>query len=548
MLVEISCSKFVDQGIPRGTISFKPGLNAVLGAERANNSIGKTTFLLVIDFCFGGSSYATINGDIKENVGEHVIKFAHSFFGTTHYFSRSFRDYKSVCVCNKRYEPIKTVPLKEFNAWLQEQCELPSEDATFRDLFHGFARIYGLNNDDEKLPLKANEGDSAEKGILRLLKLYGLYPEISALEKNLAEAEDDKKVFYAAMRHQLVMPAANKKDYQQNAKKALALRGEKAELAARDHDNLVDLEPLVAERVALLKKTLANLRRRKTRLKRTLESIEDERSFGSYKQGRDFEDFRRLFPEADIRSIEEIEGFHKKLSGLLEKERKESASVAQLQIRALEEEISALEEEVKKAGVVSNLSAAVLDAYAALDKEIAQLESANDLYDKKTALDEKVKERRDLLGSRKLLLLGTMQTQINAALATSNSEVCGAEKTAPVLSLEGPKRYTFGIANDHGTGSLTRAMFLFDFAVLEQTNLPAIIHDSHLIKQVEDDSVVSLLEMYDRTKKQVFVAIDKGHSYSSEGMPAVLENSVILRLDRHHELFGRAWNEKPEEE
>jgi len=349
------------------------------------------------------------------------------------------------------------------------------------------------------------------------------------------------------MRHQLVTPAANKKNYQQNAEKALALRSEKDELAAKDHDNLIDLEPLVAERVASLKRALANLRRRKTRLKRTLESIEDERSFGSYRQGRDFEDFRRLFPEADIRSIEEIEGFHKTLSGLLEEERKESASVAQLQISALEEEISVLEEEVKKAGVVSNLSAAVLDAYAALDKEIAQLESANELYDKKTALDEKVKERRDLLSSRKLLLLGAMQTQINAALATSNSEVCGAEKTAPVLNFEGPKRYAFGIANDHGTGSLTRAMFLFDLAVLEQTNLPAIIHDSHLIKQVEDDSVVSLLEMYDRTEKQVFIAIDKGHSYSSEGMPAVLEKSIVLRLDRDHELFGHAWNEKPEE-
>lgn len=548
MLVEIACDKFVDQGIPRGPIAFKPGLNTILGAERANNSIGKTTFLLVIDFCFGGSSYATINGDIEEHVGEHVIKFAHSFLGTTHYFSRSFRGYKSVCICNQNYEPVKTIPLKEFNAWLQEQCELPSEDATLRDLIHGFARIYGLKNDDEKLPLKANEGDSAEKGILRLLKLYGFYPEISALEKSLAEAEDDKKVFYAAMRHQLVMPAANKKDYQQNVEKVLVLRGEKAELAARDHDNLVDLEPLVAERVVSLKRTLANLRRRKTRLKRTLESIEDERSFGSYKQGRSFEDFRRLFPEADIRSIEEIEGFHKKLSGLLEKERKESASVAQIQISALEEEIFALEEEVKKAGAVSNLSTAVLDAYAELDKEIDRLESANDLYDKKTALDEMVKGRRSLLSSRKLLLLAAMQAQINSALITSNSEVCGAEKTAPVLNFEGPKRYSFGIVNDYGTGSLTRSMFLLDFAVLEQTNLPAIIHDSHLIKQVEDDSVVSLLEMYDRTEKQVFVAIDKGHSYSSEGMPAVLENSVVLRLDRHHELFGRAWNEKSEEE
>lgn len=548
MLAEILCDKFVDQGVPRGPIKFKHGLNAVLGAERANNSIGKTTFLLIIDFCFGGSSYASINGDIEENVGEHVIKFAHSFSGTTHCFSRSFRDSKSVCVCDQNYVPIKTITLREFHAWLQRQYEMPSEDTSFRDLFHGFARIYGLKNYDEKLPLKANEGDSYEKGILRLLKLYGFYPEIAVLEKSLTEADEEKKTFYAAMRHQLVMPAANKNEYQQNADRAIVLRSEKSELATKGQDGLVELEPLVAERVAALKKSLANLRRRKTKLKRILGSIEDERSFGSYRQGRDFEDFKRLFPEADIHSIEEIEGFHKKLSGLLEKERKESAAVTQIQIAALEEEIFDLEQEIREAGSASNLSVAILDAYAALDKEIAQLESANELYDKKNALDEKVKERRDLLSSKKSLLLGAMQTQINAALEMSNSEVCGVEKSAPVLNIESSKKYSFGITNDYGTGSLTRAMFLFDLAVLSQTNLPAIIHDSHLIKQVEDDSVVSLLEMYDRTEKQVFIAIDKGHSYSSEGMPAVLEDSIVLRLDRDHELFGRAWNEKPEEE
>lgn len=547
MLDEIRCDKFIDQGIPRSPIRFKPGLNAVLGAERANNSIGKTTFLLIVDFCFGGSSYATVNPDIEENVGNHTIEFAHRFSGKTHYFSRSFRDNKRVCICSHDYKPVKTITLKEFNAWLLEQCDLPSEDASFRDLFHGFARIYGLKNYDEKFPLKANEGDTAEKGILRLLKLYGFYPEISTLEKNLAKADDEKKAFRAAMRHQLVMPTTNKSIYRQNTEKISILHRRKSELAKKSQDNLIELEPLVAERVASLKKSLANLRRRKTKLARTLESIDDERSFGSYKQGKNFEDFKRLFPEASIRPIEEIEGFHRKLSSLLEKERKESASVALLQINALEEQISELERQIRKAGTASNVSTAVLDAYAALDREIAQLENANNLYDKKTALEKRVKECRDSLNDRKSLLLKTMQTQINTALAVSNSEVCGAEKTAPSLNIEDSKKYTFRISNDYGTGSLTRAMFLLDFTVLNQTNLPAIIHDSHLIKQVEDDSVVSLLEMYDKTEKQVFIAIDKGHSYSIEGMPGILEKSIVLRLDQHHELFGRAWNEKTEE-
>ena len=59
MLVEISCDKFIDAGSVRAPITFSKGLNVVLGTETGTNSIGKSTFLLILDFVFGGEDYLT---------------------------------------------------------------------------------------------------------------------------------------------------------------------------------------------------------------------------------------------------------------------------------------------------------------------------------------------------------------------------------------------------------------------------------------------------------------------------------------------------------
>ena len=72
--------------------------------------------------------------------------------------------------------------------------------------------------------------------------------------------------------------------------------------------------------------------------------------------------------------------------------------------------------------------------------------------------------------------------------------------------------------------------------------LPAIVEDSVTVKQVEDPTMINLLELFNSTEKQVFIAIDKASSYSDNGIPRIIEESKILELSRGHELFGRSWN------
>lgn len=70
MLYEIRCDRFQQK-----RIRFNSGLSVVLGTRTGDNSIGKSTFLLIVDFVFGGSTYAKTE-DIIKNVGSHDIYFS----------------------------------------------------------------------------------------------------------------------------------------------------------------------------------------------------------------------------------------------------------------------------------------------------------------------------------------------------------------------------------------------------------------------------------------------------------------------------------------
>lgn len=81
MLKRIICDKFKTQ--PE---DFRAGLNVVLGSSDGSNAIGKSTFLLILDFVFGGDDYPKSAKDVIAHVDHHTINFVlslmvlHTFF------------------------------------------------------------------------------------------------------------------------------------------------------------------------------------------------------------------------------------------------------------------------------------------------------------------------------------------------------------------------------------------------------------------------------------------------------------------------------------
>ena len=80
--------------------------------------------------------------------------------------------------------------------------------------------------------------------------------------------------------------------------------------------------------------------------------------------------------------------------------------------------------------------------------------------------------------------------------------------------------------------------------LLDLTPLPLLVHNSVLLKQIQDSALEKILELYTQTPKQVFIALDTKGSYTPKTQE-ILKHTQIIRLYPHSgELFGRAWNDK----
>jgi hypothetical protein len=85
---------------------------------------------------------------------------------------------------------------------------------------------------------------------------------------------------------------------------------------------------------------------------------------------------------------------------------------------------------------------------------------------------------------------------------------------------------------------------VFDLSILTLTCLPALIHDSVVLKQIADAPLEKILELYQNNGKQVFIALDKVKSYSERAQEILQQDSIIHLSDTGNELFGRSWNTK----
>lgn len=547
MLLEIRCKEFKDGDELRDPIIFHPGLNTIMGASRASNSIGKTTFLLVIDFAFGGRDYVMLNNDVTKNVGEHSVEFAFKFGDDIYRFSRSTNDLNYVVECDENYEPKPNskMSIDTYCEFLAKQYQMEALNATFRELVSGYFRIYGRNNYDERHPLRAHGNDTMEAGIRRLLQLYGKYGAIGEIVALFEEAAEKETTHKNALKHQYIRGVTRAEDFEANKKRIEELQIKKESLASKSADGLLDLDSLQASRLSEIKKKLAGLRRQRGKLNSQIRAMTTDMEIDESSFKRDYSELSEFFPDVDIKHIEEIDAFHRQLKTVLKSQYKDNQKKLNDALELIELQITVLEREVAEINDEPHLTKAVLDDYASLDREMKNLRDANDYFESHKVLHQTtvdLQERMDKLVSE---TTAELQTDINVGLRELNQKVCEPGTTSPKLLIKGAKTYTYSISNDTGTGSQTRGMLLFDLLSLNMTKLPAVIEDSMSLKQIEDQVILNIFELFHKSKKQIFVSIDKGESYSEDKtIPAILKDTTVLELSAGHELYGRPWNKE----
>ena len=547
MLKEIRCDKFISNGAIREPIRFHCGLNTVLGSSSGTNSIGKSTFLMIIDFVFGGNDYADKTSDVLSNVGPHTIQFCFEFDGQLYYFSRSPLLKNEVNKCNSDYSETETITLDAFRRFLHDKYRIKSIDQSFRGAVGNYFRVYLRECCDEGHPLKSSDRAPDKDGILELIKLFDKYDSISAFIKEQKKAKEKETTYKNAIAFNQISAPRTKSEYTANMKEIESLRVEIEELAEKSSAGLLDVDSVVAKRIANIKGVLSKLRRQRTRIKAQLASLSEE-SHTKKQMETNFSELLHYFPNADTKTLEDVENFHTGISVALAFEFREKKKELEELLAMTEEEIKKQEDELRNVSSIADVSRAVLDSYANAVQRFNNLTEANKHYDEKRRLKQDVVDIGEQISKVFKSELSVIAIELNNLMDEYNRTVYHEDRSAPAIDIKDDSHYSFDTPNDRGTGSRYKGLILFDLAMLKLTALPAVAHDSFMLKQIEDTVLEKLFEMYSKTEKQVFIAMDKEASYT-ERAQEILTDSVVLRLAADgNELFGRSWNKKTVEE
>lgn len=555
MLVEVRCDKFISNGKVREPIRFHAGLNVVLGDDNGSNSIGKSTFLMILVFVFGGTDYIQKCVDVQENVKEHTICFAFDFGGQMYYFSRNTVDYNNVVKCNAEYQALPEEPLslQKYGEFLCEHYALLAEGITWRGAIARFIRVYKRDTLDEERPLRSSKDESATVAIQRYMRLFDRYSSVEAQIKQAAKAEDEKETFRkSTQEYNHIRAAKNDKEKAANDTRIAELEQQEQSLIDDNNSGLLDLDSMTAQRLSELNEALINFRRQRALVQTQLNSVRRDMTGEKRSFKRTFTDLERFFPNEEFHTLEEIEHFHQKLTKILEQEFAETERSLATTYALLSREIAAIQEQITEIKNVPNVSQAILKEFAQITTELNNLRKANRNYDELQRLKQVAADyaaTRDTIIADELLII---KNTVNREMDSITLEILGdATHMPPVLKLEKLNKYTFKTPNDGGTGAQYRGLITFDLANMAVTPIPFVVHDSVLLKNIERAVFSAIIKVYHNQRqqgKQVFMAYDTLDAYDKETRELVEENAVLQLSPGGNELFGWAWNKERQDE
>ena len=546
MLYEILCDKFINKKEPRGRIPFNIGLNVVQGHNSGENSIGKSSFLLAIDFAFGGKDYAN-DSKIINHIGHHTIKFCFEFSGNKHYFSRYTGSIDVVNECDENYNILNEIKLTDFLSFLFLEYKIELNSISFRDIIGRYFRVYGKPNLNEKLPLASYIGEPEEDSLIALIKLYNKYSPIAEHYKEIKLKKGSKDAIFNANKYNVLKLITTQKAYNENLKKIENLQVKLDELTTRGRDELLTIDPDQSEKAAEIKSHFDSLTKQKRILWTKYYAIKKSSDFRRPATIEDFNELIKYFPNSDIRKLEEIENFHKQLASILNNEFNYAMSEILKQINNISEELVIVENEMKDINLPQRISENTLKTYSNINNEIKQITEENKLYLQKKELDADVKTANLKYINVFMSQIEYLKIQINEKMQELNTFIYDEETASPVLSVLKPNAYEFGTTVDGGTGTNFKNLVLLDLATLESTPLPALAHDTVVFKHIAQKPMGKIIELYEKYTKQTFIAIDETTKYP-EVAQEIIESKTVLKLSSGgSELYGESWVKRKKE-
>lgn len=542
MLKKLWCDKFKCNDQVREPIIFKQGLNTVLGDGEHSNSIGKSTFLMIIDFCFGGDDYPRKEIDTILNIGHHTIHFVFEFENKEYFFSRSTEYPNFVNVYeDENGKNRRTILLNNFRDFLLRQYKCEGYNLTFRAIVGRFFRIYNRNTHNELRPLNATVREDDQSGIVNLLKLHNLYNEIDKNIANYEEANEKKRIFDNIRKYNISSIASSNIEYDNNKEEINKILNELNILKQDNQTGQSDNDIINAERKSFLSKERKKLRNQKRLLTEKLDDIDFDEKYENKSFVRNLDKLKYFFPNESFAEIGEIDKFHNDVKKIISKEIIESNQETLDSIALIDEQIKVIDEELTNYKTTPDVSEAVLERFSELNKKLQSLQEANKNYEKHKTINNDFKTQQNKLDSLVNKKTSQLENIVNSLMKTINMLIDGNDVKTPVLKINSLKSYSFYTPNDTGTGTRHKGVIVFDLAILKSTPLPAVIHDSIMFNSVEYQRRESILHQYNGNTKQIFIAYDDPENATEEIKTLLFQNKAI-KLSRNKEaLFGEQW-------
>ena len=380
MLVEMTSPVFKEKGKARPPIRFKEGLNVVLGKEDGENSIGKSSAMLAIDFVFGGNTYLSSDG--VKHIGDHTIFFTFEFDGRPYRFARNTASPDDFHVCSEGYQMTGAVWTKqEFAAWMKEKYHIDFSGLSFRETMSSFFRIYGKDNTDERRPLKGLPGESMQKSIDILVKLFDRYKDVEVFNGRLEEQKKKLAAYREARKYRFVPDlVGGKTQYDENVAQIRSLQVDLDNLTAEqvEDQNGVDIEK--SRMKSQLQAGKLRLETEMQSKQRRLSLLNMSLEYGLYPTEADLSALQEFFPGVNIRKLYEVEKYHQKLAAILDEQFTAERQSVEEEISGLQEQIRALQAQISELGFVGNLSKEFLDKHSEIKGRIDALKAQNEAY------------------------------------------------------------------------------------------------------------------------------------------------------------------------
>lgn len=541
MLKQIRCDKFIDE---YRTINLNDGLNTVLGSTGGNNAIGKSTFLQIIDYAFGGEEYSkSYNRDIKAHVGDHTIFFTFEFMTQPQlYFYRVASNPGKVFQCDKAGHLIEELDLDAYRKKLFEEYAIGIANLKFDEICAHFFRIYGRENTLEQYPLQVTPRESHEKAVDFLILLFGGNAILTQLK--LMEEQLGVKASHLWSRQR---PQVDMEKYEENEATIHSLEARLEELMHDNEDaqmSFFGFDEKSREKINAAQKELRSLLTRRDYLQSQVRMLSKNISVKKQDSEDDYHALLQYFPEADMKAFSDISNFHRKIRQILNDQLRQEIDRITPIITRCEKDIDRLKEKIKTTGVAKAMSSQIIAQCVQISKSIDRLKEKNDeivrLKEQQEARTLAERKLQDLFSKQKDKL-SEIVTSINDAMRSINGIVTEDKEKEPMLSISDSKDITFGTQGNTSEGTAFKSLVVYDLSILTLCPIPALIHDSNILKRISDVHLEHILEQYIASHKQVFIAFDKANSTTAVAHD-ILEETAVIRLSDGKELFGKSWS------